>query len=337
VLTLNGAIAASAQECQTTPLPYDSEQRGVLNASDCSFPWKCGDELDIACAAPGEYWTLTAGAGEVAAVTVCYVSNDFVGASVYDDSGQELGQRQELGRDRRCGRVWFAAPATGVYRVRLSSTTHRYPQPPVSPFAIRAERVTRPLPGLFEANLHWQDRNFDDWHNWVDTYWSGFVSGTPISGYVLEVGSKPGASDIGTFQMGTSFGATFADVPPNIYYARVRAWNEFGWSEPTVERRIAVSRGTTLHAVVADRLVTLTWTGPLQQPWPDVADYFELLVGSSPGASDLGRFKLSPYMRAVFPDVPPGVYYLRVRLVPRNPCWVAESCAPSNEVVVTVH
>jgi hypothetical protein len=117
----------------------------------------------------------------------------------------------------------------------------------------------------------------------------------------------------------------------------VRAWNAFGWSEPTVERQIAVSHGTTLHAVVDFRTVRLTWSGPLQRPWPDAADYYELLVGSTPGASDLGRVNLGLLGRYAFADVPPGVYYLRLRLVPRNPCWTEDACAPSNEVVVTVH
>lgn len=55
-----------------------------------------------------------------------------------------------------------------------------------------------------------------------------------VSGYVIEAGSAPGSSDVGTLNVGaaTAFGTTAA---PGVYYVRVRAVNAQGASGPSNE------------------------------------------------------------------------------------------------------
>lgn len=59
------------------------------------------------------------------------------------------------------------------------------------------------------------------------------------SGFVLEVGLATGRTDLATSH-GPEPSATFANVPPGVYYVRVRGANEFGGGRPSRELQVVV-------------------------------------------------------------------------------------------------
>jgi hypothetical protein len=80
-------------------------------------------------------------------------------------------------------------------------------------------------------------------------------------------------------------------------------------------------------AAVSNRTVTLTWSPPRA----GVASEYQLEAGSMPGASNLAVVRIGAGTSLVFPGVPPGVYYVRLRGV--NVVGVGPA---SNEIRITV-
>ena len=67
----------------------------------------------------------------------------------------------------------------------------------------------------------------------VTLQWMAPLSGDPVTSYLIEAGTTPGASNVVAFDTGgtgTSFSAS--NVPPSTYYLRVRARNASGLSAP---------------------------------------------------------------------------------------------------------
>ena len=152
------------------------------------------------------------------------------------------------------------------------------------------------------------------------------------SGYVLEAGTSPGASNIGSIP---TAGASFQSAaPPGTYYVRVRATNACGASPPSGEAVVVVSAPTApgaptnLQATVNGQAVRLTWSAPLGAT-PSTT--YVLEVGSAPSRSDILTAPLGSATVLDAAGVPPAVYHVRVRA--RN---AVGSGPPSNEVVLTV-
>lgn len=59
------------------------------------------------------------------------------------------------------------------------------------------------------------------------------------SHFVLDVGLAPGRTDLSLF-LGPENRASFAGVPPGVYYLRLRGGNEFGGGRPSNELRLVV-------------------------------------------------------------------------------------------------
>ena len=74
----------------------------------------------------------------------------------------------------------------------------------------------------------------------VNLKWLPPSIGSAVSDYILEAGSRPGLTDIHNSSTGSpvTHGSTLA--PAGIYFARLRAQNECGLSEPTSEQLIFV-------------------------------------------------------------------------------------------------
>jgi hypothetical protein len=161
----------------------------------------------------------------------------------------------------------------------------------------------------------------------VSIQWSP-DTGWPPTSYFLDVGSSPGASNIGTFQsVAPSLSAS--GVPDGRYYVRVRAGNEAGVSAPSSEAVLTVGCAppespTMLSGVVSGTSVTLTW-----QPSATSGASYTVIAGSSSGASNVAQAPVGTATSLTAP-VPAGRYFVRVRAV--TPCGGAES----NEVELLV-
>lgn len=157
---------------------------------------------------------------------------------------------------------------------------------------------------------------------------SGDVPEDMPSGYIVEAGSQPGMSDVASVNVGdvTSFEA---DVPPGLFYVRVRAVNPLGDSDPTEELVLsppgAPTKPHSLSASGSGSTVDLRWI-PGAGGAPPTGYVIE--AGSAPGLSDLAVLPVGNAPQFVT-TAPPGVYYVRVRAV--NARGPSEA---SNEIVV---
>lgn len=165
----------------------------------------------------------------------------------------------------------------------------------------------------------------------VSITWQPAAAGSAPTSYVVEAGTTPGASNVGTFEVaGTTLAA--AGVPTGGYYVRIRARNANGTSAPTGDTAIAV--GCSFPAAPAQPAgsasggtVTLGWTvaGGVTATIMEAGlapNFTTPLVSLAFPAAQTG---------AVFPGVPPGTYVVRTRAM--NACGTS---APSPERTVVV-
>ena len=167
----------------------------------------------------------------------------------------------------------------------------------------------------------------------VTVSWAAVATATA---YVLDVGTAPGDSSLGSFTVpGTSAAGA---VPPGTYYWRVRAQNSAGTGPPSAESTFVVAGATppgpptSFVASAVSTTVTLSWLAPTTG---GAVTGYELGVGFTPGASDLIiPLSTSP---VAFAGVAPGTYYLRLKSVgpggqspptPEVPLTVSSACTP---------
>jgi hypothetical protein len=161
----------------------------------------------------------------------------------------------------------------------------------------------------------------------------------PITTYVVEVGSGPGRSDVVVAAIGPTRSINADRVPPGTYFVRVRSAGAFGLGPPTSEIVIRMCAAglcpgnpaapVALFARVDGARVTLDWT---PGTGGDAVSFYRLEVGSAAGASDLLVFDGAGLATSVTADdVPPGIYFVRVRAV-----GTAEMGLPSPEIIVVV-
>ena len=163
----------------------------------------------------------------------------------------------------------------------------------------------------------------------VTLAWSAPITGGAPTTYVLEAGLAPGQAAY-QVPLGLLTSVSVPNVGPGRYYARVRAMNAVGAS--AVSNEVAATVGCTtrpgaptLTSAVNGGLVRLAWSDPDGCS----GTTYRLLVGSQPGAANLGEIAVSDTVFAT--AAPPGTYYVRV---------VAQtalgSSDPSNEVTLAV-
>jgi len=137
---------------------------------------------------------------------------------------------------------------------------------------------------------------------------------------VLEIGSSPGASDIGTLPVGSRSVFNYEPLPPpGVYFVRVRARNALSISRPSDEVQVVIGGvvappdppGHIGVSIDAAGQVHIGWNAP-RGP---VSGYV-LEVGTAEGRSDVGVFPLPTTPTSVFASgVPPAIYYFRLRSV----------------------
>ena len=146
--------------------------------------------------------------------------------------------------------------------------------------------------------------------------------------YVVEAGTSPGASNVGSLNVG-NITTLRADVPFGTYYVRVRALNDVGESDASDDVEVRAPGTPDAPSQLASNGssgdVNLSWAAPQGGYAPSG---YVIEAGSAPGLTDLASLSVGN-VTSFTTTAPPGVYYVRVRAFnDRGPS------APSNEVVV---
>ena len=177
--------------------------------------------------------------------------------------------------------------------------------------------------------------------------WVAPSSGEAPDGYLIEVGSHPGASDLIVFPTGPATTVTAQNVLPGAYFIRVRSGGIGPASAPSNELTVLVGNASApgpaptpgpqpcagppgvpgaLQFGVSGTSVTLFWAAAAGAPTSYVVE-----AGSASGASDLIVVDTGSAATSLLAHAVPGMYFVRVRA--RSACGLG---AASNEVVVGV-
>jgi subtilisin family serine protease len=142
-------------------------------------------------------------------------------------------------------------------------------------------------------------------------------SGAAPTNYIIEAGTYPGATNIGSFSVGAATSVT-ASPGAGVYYIRVRASNNTGMSDPSGEASFSIGSATsppgtpeTLAATVTGDSVTLSWSPPR---WGGPPTHYLLQAGLSPGDYSLASINVGN-VTSFTATPPPGIYYVRVLAV----------------------
>lgn len=169
----------------------------------------------------------------------------------------------------------------------------------------------------------------------VTVQWAPNTVGGAPSQWQIELGSAPGARDLGTFHVPSQLTIVSGSLDAGEYLLRVRGVNAAGEGPPSNEVRVHVGGipacevpepPVLLPATVVDRLVQLAWRGSRNTP---VANY-RVLVGSQPGVVDLHAIDVGSVN--VLAGLAEPRQYL-VWVVGMNDCGVSQ---PSNTIRVDV-
>lgn len=148
--------------------------------------------------------------------------------------------------------------------------------------------------------------------------WTAPTGAVP-TGYLLEVGSAPGLSNLATVPV-TNRSFTFLPVPSGFYFIRIRALVGAVAGQPTAD--VMVNSGNVsappsepqnFFVSVSSGTATFTWSAPLFGPAPTS---YVIEAGTATGLSNIAVFSTgSTATTLVVPGVPSGTYYLRLRAV----------------------
>jgi hypothetical protein len=172
----------------------------------------------------------------------------------------------------------------------------------------------------------------------VTVAFSGTYVGCAIDHIDLELGTTPGASDIGVFTM-PGVNTFFPSVPPGTYYARARGVNAYGRSNPSTEIPLRIpgpcgpfsqpSTPTQVQATVNGSQVTIAWT----LSSPTSATFHQLTLYDPVAGTEVDNLILPSATSVSASGVPPGTY--RVRISSGNACGM-RAMVPLGYIDVTV-
>lgn len=167
--------------------------------------------------------------------------------------------------------------------------------------------------------------------------WNPPSPGDVVTTYLLDVGTRAGASDlVNGAALGTGFVLTVPNVPAGTYYVRIRAANGAGVSAPSNEASFAVAAAapvalpgapSNFRAVVGGGGVTLSWAAPRTG---GASSSYVLEVGLAQGANQLAS-DVGAITSLSIPGIPPGTYYMRARA--RNAAGVGPPSADARVIV----
>jgi fibronectin type III domain protein len=162
----------------------------------------------------------------------------------------------------------------------------------------------------------------------VDLTWQA-PAGT-VSGYGIQIGTTPGASNVAALTTGPTTALTISDLPPGTYYMQAYSVNSGGASGPSngaVVTLVALVQPPLnfVGTVSIGHIIKLSWLAPSV-----TAVYYQIELGSAPGQSDVGIFTKA-VTKWTLRDLPNGIYYIRVRTV-----GATGLSAPTTEVIAQV-
>lgn len=156
--------------------------------------------------------------------------------------------------------------------------------------------------------------------------------GAAASGYVVEVGTSTGGTEVGAFPVGALTRVT-GTLPAGTFYARVRGVSAQGTGAPgseviltTPSVSLPPQAPSALAATVANGVVTLSWTAAAGN-----ATTYVVEAGTGPGLSNIGALPLGHLDTVFSTPAPSGTYVIRVKAA--NSFGAS---AASNEVTVVV-
>ena len=172
----------------------------------------------------------------------------------------------------------------------------------------------------------------------VTLNWTAPVGGDTPTSYLVQAGSATGLSDIASFSTGsTATQLAVFNVPPGVYWVRIRAVNSAGTGGPSNDFPVvvgglfpctSVSPPTNVAGSVTGSTVVLTWVAPAGC----APTSYIIQAGSTSGASNLANFSTgSTATSYIATGVGSGTYY--VRILSAAPALLS---GPSAEIVVTV-
>lgn len=167
--------------------------------------------------------------------------------------------------------------------------------------------------------------------NLVELAWAASPAGGVPTSYQIQAGSGPGLANLAVLGVAAVPTLLQTSAPPGTYYVRIVAINAQGISAPSNEIIVTVggpgtcalpAAPTGLTSTVSGGSVTLRWEVGAGGGPPSG---FTLLVGSTPGAANLGIFA-GGFTLSLTSPAPAGQYFVRVAAT--NSCGTS---APSNE------
>jgi hypothetical protein len=144
----------------------------------------------------------------------------------------------------------------------------------------------------------------------VDLTWQA-PAGT-VSGYGIQIGTAPGASDVATVPTSPTPALTISNLPPGTYYMQAYSVNSGGVSQPSngaAVTLVALAQPPLnfVATVSSGYIIKLSWLAPSA-----TAVAYQIEVGSSPGMSDVRTFTKAVTKWSIS-NLPNGIYYVRVR------------------------
>jgi hypothetical protein len=168
----------------------------------------------------------------------------------------------------------------------------------------------------------------------VSLRWQLARGSSAVTGWLLQAGSAPGLSDLGTVPLPAAARSLVVPAPQGTYYVRLIALGVSGAGPPSNEVQVITgpqvcdvpSVPTVLFAYGGEGGVRFRWS----EPTGGLPTAYTLVAGTAPGSSNAGTYSLPP-ATVLGTAAPPGTYYVRVAAA--NPCGASPL---SNEVSVMV-